>query len=34
MLWVLVCAVYCYNLKLVAVDHRDDVIRIWENLLR
>lgn len=34
MLWVLVCATYCWNLKIVAVDQRDNVKLIWEDLSR
>ena len=33
MLWVLVAAVYCWNLKILA-DHREEVALIWETLIR
>lgn len=32
MLWVAVCAAWCHVLKIVAVDHRDDVRAIWEDV--
>lgn len=34
MLWVAVCAVLCWNLKIVAVDQRENVEIIWREWTR
>jgi hypothetical protein len=34
MLWIAVCAAWCWNLKIAFIDHADDVRIIWENFLR
>lgn len=33
-LWVAVCSVLCLNLKIVAIDQRENVVIIWKELLR
>lgn len=34
MLWVLVASVYCWNLRIVAVDQRENVELIWKEWTR
>jgi hypothetical protein len=31
MLWIACCAVGCWNLKILAVDLREDVVHIWKD---
>ena len=34
MLWVLVCSAYCWNLKIVMIDQRENIDIIWKEFMR
>lgn len=33
-LWIAVCAIYCLNLKIVAIDQRENIVILWKEFVR